>query len=118
MLFLVIVFTFSIASSTISLNARLSFDFAYSACCVVKLRNSAAIYSPSAPNLSFGCELIERNASTAISFNCIFSICFEVTDVVEAFEALDDGRVEALRLRCVVGDETMFESIPKSSKMD
>lgn len=82
-----------------SLNERLNFDLAYSACCGVKLRNSAAMYSPSAQNLSFGCVLlIERNASTAISFKCIDSLVFETKDADEIDDALDAGREFALRL--------------------
>lgn len=79
---------------------RLNFDLANSACCGVKLRNSAAIYSPRAPNLSFGCAwLIERSASTAISFKCIVSLVFEIKDADdETLEARDDGREGSLRL--------------------
>lgn len=114
-----IIVTFETASSTISLNARFNFDFAYSACCGVRLRNSAAIYSARAPNLSFGCKLIERSASTAISFNCIDSLDLESTDGDgETFEALDVGRETALRLfaRWTNGDNGI--SILYSSKTE
>lgn len=123
------------ASSTMSLNARFNFDFAYSACCGVKLRNSAAMYSPRAPNLSFGfASLIDLNAFTAISFNCIDSFDFEVMvalletfdacDVeafdgcdVETFDDRDNGR-EDDRCRLLAWDNASCESLLQSKSFN